>query len=218
MRGEKSIYARFIKRALDVIVSLLGMILFCWLFAIIAILVRIKLGSPVIYKAKRPGKIDPKTGKEKIFQLYKFRSMTNEKDENGKPLPDDKRLTMFGRILRATSLDELPEIFNIFIGDMSLVGPRPLGLLYIPYYTDEERRRHNIRPGLTGLAQVRGRNNLSWEQKFSYDVEYVDKMSFFMDIRILCETVIKVIKREGIGQGEQRPVNLDVERAGKKLR
>jgi len=218
MRGENSIYAKYVKRVLDVLCSLIGMILFCWLYAIIAILVKIKLGSPVIYKAKRPGKIDPETGKEKIFQLYKFRSMTNEKDENGKLLPDTKRLTKFGRILRATSLDELPEVFNIFIGDMSFVGPRPLGLLYIPYYTDEERRRHNIRPGLTGLAQVRGRNNLSWEQKFLYDVEYVDDMSLSLDIRILFETVIKVFKREGIGQGEQRPVNLDIERAGKKMR
>ena len=218
MRGENSIYAKYVKRLLDIICSLLGMILFCWLYAIIAVLVRIKLGSPVIYKAKRPGKIDPTTGKEKIFWLYKFRSMTNEKDENGKLLPDTKRLTKFGRVLRATSLDELPEVFNILKGDMSFVGPRPLGLLYIPYYTDEERRRHNIRPGLTGLAQVRGRNNLSWEQKFAYDIEYVDNISLLFDIRILFETVIKVFTHEGIGQGEQRPVNLDIERAGKKMR
>ena len=218
MRGENSIYAKHVKRVLDIFCSLLGMILFCWLYAIIAILVKIKLGSPVIHKANRPGKIDPKTGKEQIFQLYKFRSMTNETDENGKLLPDTKRLTKFGRILRATSLDELPELFNIFKGDMSFVGPRPLGLLYIPYYTDEERRRHNIRPGLTGLAQVRGRNNLSWEQKFSYDVEYVDNISFILDIKILFETLVKVFKREGIGQGEQRPVSLHIERAGKELR
>ena len=218
MRGENSIYAKYVKRILDVILSLLVMILFFWLYAIIAVLVLIKHGSPIIYKAKRPGRIDPKTGKERVFKLYKFRSMTNEKDENGKLLPDSKRLTKFGRILRATSLDELPEVFNILIGDMSLVGPRPLGLKYIPYYTDEERRRHNVRPGLTGLAQVRGRNNLSWEQKFSYDIEYVDKMSLALDIRIIFETLIKVLKHEGIGQGEERPVNLDIERAGKKMR
>lgn len=218
MRGENSIYAKYVKRILDVILSLLVMILFFWLYAIIAVLVLIKHGSPIIYKAKRPGRIDPKTGKERVFKLYKFRSMTNEKDENGKLLPDSKRLTKFGRILRATSLDELPEVFNILIGDMSFVGPRPLGLKYIPYYTDEERRRHNVRPGLTGLAQVRGRNNLSWEQKFSYDIEYVDKMSLALDIRIIFETLIKVLKHEGIGQGEERPVNLDIERAGKKMR
>ena len=144
--------------------------------------------------------------------------MTNETDENGKLLPDTKRLTKFGRILRASSLDELPEMFNIFKGDMSIVGPRPLGIKYIPYYTVEERHRHDIRPGLTGLAQVRGRNNLSWEQKFAYDVQYVNNISFGLDIKILFETVIKVFKREGIGQGEERPVSLHIERAGKELR
>jgi len=194
------------------------MALFFWVYGIIALLVKLNLGSPVIYKTKRPGKIDPKTGKERIFELYKFRSMTNETDENGKLLPDTQRLTRFGRKLRSTSLDELPEIFNIFKGDMSIVGPRPLGIKYIPYYTDEERHRHDIRPGLTGLAQVRGRNNLTWEEKFAYDVEYVNKMSFLLDIQILIETVIKVLKREGIGQGEERPVSLHIERAGKELR
>jgi len=218
MERKNGIYAKCIKRLLDILCSGLGMLLFCWLYVIIAVLVKAKLGSPVIYKAKRPGKIDPETGKEKIFELYKFRSMTNETDENGKLLPDTKRLTKFGRILRSTSLDELPEIYNIFKGDMSIVGPRPLGIKYIPYYTDEERHRHDIRPGLTGLAQVRGRNNLSWEQKFAYDVEYVNNISFGLDIKILLETVVKVFKREGIGQGEERPISLHIERAGKELR
>ena len=141
-----------------------------------------------------------------------------ETDENGKLLPDTQRLTKFGRILRANSLDELPELVNILKGEMSIVGPRPLGLKYIPYYTDEERHRHDIRPGLTGLAQVRGRNNLSWEEKFAYDIEYVNNISLPLDIKILFETVIKVFKHEGIGQGEQRPVSLHIERKGKELR
>lgn len=212
MRGENGIYAKYVKRMLDIICSLLGLVLFCWLYAIIAVLVKVKLGSPVIYKAKRPGKIDSKTGKEKIFQLYKFRSMTNEKDENGKLLPDTKRLTKFGRILRATSLDELPEVFNILKGDMSFVGPRPLAVSYLNYYTDEERHRHNVRPGLTGLAQVSGRNNLTWEQKFSYDLKYISELSLVKDIEIIYMTVLKVFKREGIGQGEAAPVSLSVER------
>lgn len=218
MEKKNGIYAKYVKRILDVLCSGLAMVLFFWVYGIIALLVKLNLGSPVIYKTKRPGKIDPKTGKERIFELYKFRSMTNETDETGKLLPDTQRLTKFGRKLRSTSLDELPEIFNIFKGDMSIVGPRPLGIKYIPYYTDEERHRHDIRPGLTGLAQVRGRNNLTWEEKFAYDVEYVNKMSFFLDIQILFETVIKVFKREGIGQGEERPISLHIERAGKELR
>ncbi len=218
MNRKKGIYARYIKRLLDILCSALAILLLCWLFAILALLVRLKLGKPVIYVAKRPGMIDPDTGQEKIFRLYKFRSMTNETDENGKLLPDTQRLTRFGRILRATSLDELPELLNIFKGDMSIVGPRPLGVKYIPYYTDEERHRHDIRPGLTGLTQVRGRNNISWEEKFRYDVEYVEHVSFGLDLRILFETVVKVFKREGIGQGEERPVSLHVERAGKEMR
>ena len=218
MRGKDGFYAKYVKRVLDVVLSALAMIVLSPVLLIVAILVRVKLGKPVIHTAKRPGRIDPKTGQERIFKLYKFRSMTNETDANGKLLPDVDRLTKFGRILRAASLDELPELWNIFKGDMSIVGPRPLGLLYIPYYTDEERHRHDVRPGLTGLAQVRGRNNLSWEGKFAYDVEYVNKMSFFFDVRIIFETVLKVFKREGIGQGEQRPVSLHIERAGKAYR
>ena len=215
VKGKNGFYAKYIKRILDIFCSGLGMILFCWVYAIIALLVRIKLGSPVIYKANRPGRIDSKTGKEQIFQLYKFRSMTNETDENGTLLPDTQRLTKFGRILRATSLDEIPELFNIFKGDMSLIGPRPLGIKYIPYYTDEERQRHDVRPGLTGLAQVNGRNNLKWEEKFAYDVSYVNNVSFGFDVKILFETVVKVFKREGIGQGDERPVSLHIERTNR---
>lgn len=212
MERKNGIYAKYIKRLLDILCSGIGMILFCWLYGILALLVRIKLGRPVIYKAKRPGKIDPRTGKERIFQLYKFRSMTNETDENGKLLPDTQRLTKFGRFLRATSLDELPEAFNILKGDMSIVGPRPLAVSYLQYYTEEEHHRHDVRPGLTGLAQVRGRNGLSWEEKFRYDLLYIDSISFRSDVKILFETVWKVLKRDGIGQGEEAPVSLSVQR------
>jgi len=215
MERKDGIYAKYIKRFLDILCSGLVMILFCWLFGIIAVVIRIKLGSPVIYKAKRPGKIDPKTGQEKIFELYKFRSMTNATDENGNLLPDTQRLTKFGRKLRSTSLDELPEVFNIFKGDMSVVGPRPLAISYLNYYTEEERHRHDVRPGLTGLAQVSGRNGLSWEEKFQYDLEYIRDLSFSEDVRILFDTVWKVLKQDGIGQGEEAPVSLSVQRRGK---
>ena len=215
MERKDRFYAKYIKRVFDILCSSVGMILFCWLYGIIAVLVRVKLGSPVIYKMKRPGMIDPKTGKEKIFELYKFRSMTNETDVNGKLLPDIQRLTKFGRILRSTSLDELPEIFNIFKGDMSIVGPRPLAVSYLNYYTEEEHHRHDVRPGLTGLAQVNGRNSLSWEQKFALDIDYVKRISFAEDIRILFATVWKVLKRDGIGQGEDAPVSLSTQRQGK---
>ena len=209
---KNGFYARYIKRLLDIICSALGMIMFCWLYGLIAILVKVKLGSPVIYKVKRPGKIDSKTGQEKIFELYKFRSMTNETDENGKLLPDTKRLTKFGRILRASSLDELPELYNILRGDMSIVGPRPLAVSYLDYYTTEERHRHDVRPGLTGLAQVHGRNSITWEQKFALDLQYIRELSFVQDVKILFRTIIKVFNREGIGQGEAAPISLSVER------
>ena len=215
MKRKNGIYAKYIKRLLDILCSSLGMILFCWLYGVIAILVRVKLGSPVIYKAKRPGKIDPKTGKETIFELYKFRSMTNETDENGKLLPDTQRLTKFGRALRSTSLDELPEVFNIFKGDMSIVGPRPLAMSYLNYYTEEEHHRHDVRPGLTGLAQVSGRNSLSWEDKFQFDLDYIRNLSFIGDVKILGKTVWKVLKRDGIGQGEEAPISLSTQRRDK---
>ena len=190
------VYERFIKRPLDMICALLTLIFFCWLYALTAILVRIKLGSPVLFKQDRPGK------NEKIFRLYKFRTMTEERDANNCLLPDDVRLTKFGRFLRKTSLDELPEAFNILKGDMSVVGPRPLLVKYLPRYNDSQRRRHEVRPGLTGLAQVNGRNTCRWEERFDYDIRYVDKITFIGDIKIVYKTVIKAfIKHEGISSG-----------------
>ena len=197
-KGVNGIYSLFVKRFLDIICALLAMAVFCWLYAIIAILVRIKLGSPIIFRQDRPGRIDKKTGEEKIFSLYKFRSMSDEKDENGELLPDAQRLTKFGRILRSTSLDELPEAWNILKGDMSVIGPRPLAVQYLPYYTDEERKRHMVRPGLSGWAQVNGRTAASWENRFQYDVEYVDNLSFIFDVKITIQTVKKVINRSNI--------------------
>lgn len=175
------------------------MLLFWWLLVIVAIMVRIKLGSPVLFTQERPGKIDPKTGKERIFKLYKFRTMTNERDAEGNLLPDEVRLTKFGKFLRSTSLDELPEIlFNILKGDLSFVGPRPLLVEYLPRYTDEQRRRHEVTPGLTGYAQVNGRNSISWEEKFKDDVWYVDHISFLLDIKVILKTIGVVFKRDGV--------------------
>ena len=187
-------YKKFIKRFLDFILSLMALIILSPILLIIYILVRIKLGKPAIFKQERPGK------NEKIFTLYKFRTMTDEKDKDGKLLPDEKRLTKFGKILRSTSLDELPELVNILKGDMSIVGPRPLLVEYLPLYNEEQKRRHEVRPGLTGLAQVSGRNSLSWEEKFKNDVYYVDHISLWEDIKIILKTVGKVLKREGISQ------------------
>ena len=196
-------YTRYIKRFLDILLSGLALIVLSPVYLIISILVRIKLGSPVIFSQERPGIIDPKTGKEKIFTLYKFRSMTDEKDAQGNLLPAKERLTRFGKQLRSTSLDELPELWNIFKGDMSIVGPRPLLVKYLPLYNEHQRRRHLVRPGLTGYAQANGRNSLSWEQKFDMDVEYVEKVSFGMDVKIILQTVKAVLKREGIGGKEE---------------
>lgn len=194
-------YDKYIKRGLDIILSGFAMIVLSPVYLIVAVLVRKKLGSPVIFSQDRPGKIDPETGKEKIFRLYKFRSMTNDTDENGVLLPKEKRLTRFGKKLRSTSLDELPELFNIFKGDMSIVGPRPLLVKYLPLYNEHQRRRHLVRPGLTGYAQANGRNLLSWEEKFDMDVKYVDNVSFKMDVAIILKTIMTVLKREGIGDG-----------------
>ena len=189
----KGIYEKFVKRPLDIVCALLAIVVFCWLYAIVAILVRINLGSPVIYRQKRPGK------NEKIFELYKFRTMTDERDENGELLSDEIRLTRFGKFLRSTSLDELPEAFNILKGDMSVVGPRPLLVQYLPLYSEEQRKRHNVRPGLSGYAQVHGRNAISWEEKFKLDVEYVDHITFLTDVKIIFQTVGKTFfKHDGI--------------------
>jgi len=190
--GRRMFYRKYGKRIMDLILSLLAIIVLSPVLLIVAILVRVKLGSPVIFKQKRPGL------NEKIFTLYKFRTMTDEKDENGVLLPDSVRLTSFGKFLRSTSLDELPELLNIIKGDMSIVGPRPLLVKYLPLYNEYQRRRHEVRPGLTGWAQVNGRNAISWEEKFELDVEYVEKMSFFFDLKIILLTLKKVIIREGI--------------------
>ena len=208
----KGPYELFIKRWIDLLASITVMVLFCWLYGILALLVRLKLGSPVIFAQERPGRIDPKTGRERVFKLYKFRSMNNKRDLNGELLPGAERLTSFGKKLRAASLDELPEIVNILKGDMSLIGPRPLATNYLPYYTDKERIRHTVRPGLTGLAQVSGRNNLTWEEKFAYDVEYVHNISFLMDAKIILRTIKAVLLHEGIGQGQETPESFHVYR------
>lgn len=185
-------YKKHIKRMMDFVLSLVGLIIFSPILIILAIAVRVKLGSPVLFRQERPGK------DEKIFRLYKFRTMTDEKDKNGEMLPDEVRLTKFGQMLRATSLDELPELFNILKGDMSIVGPRPLLVKYLPRYNEYQRRRHEVRPGLSGLAQVNGRNAISWEDKFRYDVEYVDNVTLLGDLKIIFLTVRSVLKREGI--------------------
>lgn len=185
-------YEKYVKRALDFILSFLALILLSPVLLLTALLVRIKLGSPVIFCQPRPGK------DEKIFNLYKFRSMTDQRDADGALLPDSQRLTPFGQFLRKTSLDELPELVNILRGDMSIVGPRPLLVKYLPLYTQQQRRRHDVRPGLTGLAQVHGRNLLSWEDKFAYDVLYTETLSLCTDIRIVLLTVKTVLSRQGI--------------------
>ena len=183
-KGKDGIYCRYIKRGLDILCALAAMIVFCWLYGIIAILVRVKLGSPVIFKQLRPGK------DEKIFCLYKFRTMTDKRDDRGKLLPDEQRLTKFGKWLRSTSLDELPEAWNILKGDMSVVGPRPLLVEYLERYDDRQRHRQDVRPGLSGYAQIHGRNAISWEKRFELDVWYTENVSLWLDIRIVMKTVV----------------------------
>lgn len=185
-------YEKYFKRPLDLICALAAIMVFSWLYLLVAILVRVKLGSPVLFIQERPGK------DEKIFKLYKFRTMTDERDETGKLLPDEVRLTRFGKLLRSTSLDELPEAFNILKGDMSIIGPRPLLVRYLPLYSEEQRKRHAVRPGLSGLAQVNGRNTVSWEAKFTYDVTYAERITFLSDVKILLDTIKVALKREGI--------------------
>lgn len=185
-------YRNGIKRILDFILSLIAIIVLSPVMLVVAVLVRIKLGSPVLFKQQRPGK------DEKIFRMYKFRTMTDEKDAEGRLLPDEKRLTRFGKMLRSTSLDELPELFNILKGDMSIVGPRPLLVAYLPLYNERQKHRHDVRPGFTGLAQVNGRNSITWEEKFEWDVRYVEHVTFLEDCRIILKTVKVVLAREGI--------------------
>lgn len=186
------LYQGFFKRPMDIILSLIAITLLSLVFLVVAILVRTKLGSPIIYKQERPGL------NEKIFTMYKFRTMTDEIDEKGNLFPDSVRLTKFGRLLRSLSLDELPELFNVLKGDMSLIGPRPLLVQYLPLYNDHQKRRHEVRPGLSGLAQVSGRNKISWDDKFNLDIEYIENISFIGDWKIIFLTIKKVFVREGI--------------------
>lgn len=194
------LYRRFIKRVLDIVCALLAMTVFFWLYAAIAIMVRVKMGKPVIFSQCRPGKINSKTGQEKLFKLYKFRTMLDSKDNNGNFLPDEKRLTKFGAILRSTSLDELPEAWNILKGDMSVIGPRPQLVEDMMFMTSEQRQRHIVKPGLSGLAQVHGRNAISWDSKLSFDLEYVNHITLLVDLKILALTVVKFLKREDISE------------------
>lgn len=191
-----SIYSRYIKRLIDILCALLTMIVFFWLYGIVALLVRFNFGSPVIFKQPRPGKVDPDTGEEKIFTLYKFRTMTDERDENGDLLPDTVRLTRFGKLLRSTSLDELPEVVNILVGHMSVIGPRPQLVRDMVFMTDEQRLRHLVRPGLSGLAQVSGRNALAWEVKLRIDLDYIERIGFWEDCKIVMKTIYKLFKRD----------------------
>ncbi|WP_405356255.1 sugar transferase [Fusobacterium animalis] len=189
-------YRLLFKRVIDIFLSLIFILLFWWLYIVIAILVRKKLGSPVIFKQKRPGI------NEKIFTMYKFRTMTDKKDRDGNLLPDKDRLTKFGKFLRSTSLDEIPELWNVLKGEMSLVGPRPLLVEYLSKYTEKEKKRHEVRPGITGFAQVNGRNNTTWEDRFKNDIYYVENVSFSLDLKIIIKTFLKVIKKSDINQSE----------------
>ena len=185
-------YRKYIKRLLDIVLSFIAIIILLPLYAIISILVLIFMGWPILFKQPRPGK------NEKIFNMYKFRTMTNKKDKEGNLLPDEQRLNKFGKFLRATSLDELPELFCILTGKMSIVGPRPLLVKYLQYYTEEEKHRHDVRPGLTGLAQVCGRNNLDWDERFEKDIEYVNKITFINDTKIVIKTITSIVKRKDV--------------------
>ena len=189
-------YRKFFKRFLDIIISLIFILCFWWLYIVIAILVRIKLGSPVLFKQDRPGL------NEKIFKMYNFRTMTDEKDKNGILLSDAERLTKFGKFLRSTSLDEIPELWNVLKGEMSLVGPRPLLVSYLTKYNEYEKRRHEVRPGITGWAQINGRNNTTWEERFKNDIYYVENISFKLDLKIIIKTILKVLKRSDINQSD----------------
>ena len=191
-------YANFFKRAGDFTLSLIALAVLSPILLILTAVGAVAMGGNPFFTQKRPGRIDKKTGEERIFRLIKFRTMSNKKDEDGNLLPDEARLNKYGRFLRSTSLDELPELLNILVGDMAIVGPRPLLVKYIPRYTKEQRRRHEVRPGLTGLAQINGRNAISWEEKFELDVSYVDTLSFFGDVKIILGTVKAVFKRSGI--------------------
>lgn len=207
---NRGFYEKYIKRILDILCSLLAITLFSWLYLIIAIIVKLKMGSPVLFKQPRPGIIDPKSGKERIFNMYKFRTMTDARDKNGSLLPDEERLPKFGKMLRATSLDELPEVFNILKGDMSIIGPRPFLVRDMVFMSDEQRMRHTAKPGLSGLAQVMGRNAISWEDKINWDLKYIKKISFLSDAKLVWMTFKKVFVRSNITESnEEIDVTLD---------
>lgn len=207
---KRGVYERFTKRLLDIVCASSAILVFSWLYAIIAILVRIKLGSPVLFRQPRPGMIDPKTGREKIFYIYKFRTMNDARDSDGKLLPDEQRLTKFGEMLRATSLDELPEAFNILKGDMSVIGPRPQLVRDMVFMSEKVRMRHTAKPGLSGLAQVMGRNAMTWEKRFAYDLLYIKDVSFWNDIMLIYLTFKKVFVRHDFMQiNEETDIMLD---------
>lgn len=207
----KRLYINYLKRLFDLMFAIIVIICLLPVLIIVSLLIRLKLGSPVLFSQKRPGL------NERIFTLYKFRSMTNKVDKDGLLLPDKLRLTKFGRFLRNSSLDELPELINIIKGEMSFVGPRPLAEDYLPHYTEKERLRHSVRPGLTGLAQINGRNTINWEERFSYDIKYVEKMSFSLDLSILLKTFINVFKSKDIGErGVDAPIDFDTYRESMK--
>jgi len=195
-RSKGGIYSKLIKRPMDFILSLIAIIVLSPILLIVAIFVRTKLGSPVLFKQQRPGL------NENIFMMYKFRTMTDERDGNGVLLPNHIRLTKFGKILRSTSLDELPGLFNILKGDMAVIGPRPLLIEYLPLYNERQKHRHEVRPGLSGLAQVNGRNLITWEEKFEYDIHYVESISLVLDCKLIIKTILKVFKREGVNSSE----------------
>lgn len=200
LERKKGFYEKYIKRLLDIICSLLAILVFSWLYGIIAVILKIKLGSPVLFKQPRPGMV--KNGKESVFDMYKFRSMTNEKGPDGELLPDENRLSKFGAWLRKTSLDELPEAFNILKGDMSIIGPRPQLVRDMVFMTERQRMRHTAKPGLSGLAQVHGRNAITWEEKIEWDLQYIEHITFWNDVKLVCETVkVAMIKHEGITDG-----------------
>jgi len=194
--SRDGLYNRYFKRLMDIVLSLIAIIVLSPVFLVVAILVKIKLGSPIIFKQKRPGL------NEKIFTMYKFRTMTDERDENGELLPNHIRLTKLGRVLRITSIDELPEFFNVLKGDMSLIGPRPLLIEYLPLYNEHQKHRHDVRPGISGLAQINGRNAITWEEKFDYDIVYIKNVSFLLDFKIIVQTVLKVLKTEGVNKNK----------------
>lgn len=195
---SNGIYARYIKRLMDFILSLCAVIVLSPVLLVLTVIGAIVMKGNPFFVQERPGKIDPKTGKEKIFKLIKFRTMTCEKDKDGNLLPDNKRLTKYGRLLRSTSLDELPELINILKGDMSVIGPRPLLVSYMPWYTEEERHRHDVRPGLSGLAQVNGRNYIDWDYRLLLDIQYVKNITFAEDVRIIFQTILKFLKKQDI--------------------